>query len=100
MTPFYISIFLMCDFLGSPNVVYTNIGSLILFHTTKDVKAGEELCISYIESKCLLDSPIFRNDNLQRDFFCNCSRCADLTENDKQILKNTEILDERICEVK
>ena len=78
--------------------MYTTIGTVILFHTIRNVNAGEELCISYIETKTLFDNDLLRNDVLQRDFYCNCSRC-NLTAEDKEILQNEDLVDPRMCEV-
>lgn len=44
----------------APNVARFNIGDVAFFRTNRDVKQGEELCISYIESECLCESPAVR----------------------------------------
>jgi hypothetical protein len=43
-----------------PNVARFNVGDVQFFRTNGEVKAGEELCISYIESECLCENPVMR----------------------------------------
>jgi len=53
----------------TPNVARFNVGDVACFRTNRPVAAGEELCISYIESDCLCEPAPVRNELLgARDF--------------------------------
>ena len=51
-----------------PNCSRWAIGDVMFFVTNQPVKAGEELCISYIEHDVLCESPFRRNRMLRMDF--------------------------------
>ena len=51
-----------------PNVTRYAIGDVQFFVTNQDVKSGDELCISYIESEHLCENPELRSNLLDMDF--------------------------------
>jgi hypothetical protein len=51
-----------------PNVARYSIGDVMFFVTNQDVKHGDELCISYIESEHLCESSKVRSRLLDMDF--------------------------------
>jgi hypothetical protein len=51
-----------------PNVVRWAIGDVLFFVTNQDVKCGQELCISYIESESLCECSERRTNILDMDF--------------------------------
>jgi len=51
-------------------------GDITVFRTVRDVDAGEELCITYIESFLLAEPPDIRSGVLNRDFRCCCPHCC------------------------
>jgi Proteins containing SET domain len=51
-----------------PNVARYSIGDVMFFVTNNDVKSGDELCISYIESEHLCESSTVRSRLLDMDF--------------------------------
>ncbi|KAI6126853.1 hypothetical protein F5141DRAFT_1200569 [Pisolithus sp. B1] len=58
----------------SPNIRKTRQGRTLHFETTRAVSAGEELCISYVDT----DQPVEqRQKDLESSWFfrCDCSRC-------------------------
>ncbi|KAI6132914.1 SET domain-containing protein [Pisolithus croceorrhizus] len=58
----------------SPNIRKTRQGRTLHFETTRAVSAGEELCISYVDT----DQPVAqRQKDLESSWFfrCDCSRC-------------------------
>jgi SET domain-containing protein len=54
------------------------------FITTRDVNAGEELCISYVDVK---DDVVVRRSELPRNWYfdCACKRCEEELANLGQI---------------
>jgi SET domain-containing protein len=59
-----------CD----PNIAKVRQGRTVLFVTSKEVQAGDELCISYGHT----ERPVEERRRVLRDwwgFSCNCSRC-------------------------
>eukprot|EP00434_Breviolum_minutum_P020530 symbB.v1.2.018103.t1/scaffold1432.1/size120878/7 len=59
-----------------PSVQRYSIGDLTAFVTNQKVEAGEELCISYIESELLCAPKSLRSQSLNRDFTCSCPPCG------------------------
>ncbi|KAH7882983.1 SET domain-containing protein [Phlebopus sp. FC_14] len=60
----------------APNVRKTRVGRALHFETTRAIAAGEELCISYIDT----DSPVQRRRReLEESWFftCRCRRCEE-----------------------
>jgi hypothetical protein len=61
----------------SPNVNHYSIGDVTFFRALTDIKAGEELFISYIGRDLLVESKSIRDEFLDaRDFQCSCARCC------------------------
>ncbi len=52
----------------TPNISRWSIGDVMFFVTNQDVKAGTELCISYIESELLCENARIRSNLLEMDF--------------------------------
>merc|ERR1719215_196764 len=67
-----------CD----PCLARFSIGDLTAFVTNRPLKAGEELCISYIESELLCAPRSLRRQSLDRDFVCACTKCTSETGGD------------------
>ena len=81
-------------------MVYYTIDNVLLVHVSRNVKANEELCFSYMESSSLADSALFRNVHLDRDFICGCALCKDeLREYDIKLIQDPNAVDPRMCEV-
>lgn len=59
-----------------PSVARFSIGDVTVFVTNGEVQAGEELCISYIETELLCAPTSLRCQSLNRDFTCTCPRCS------------------------
>jgi len=59
-----------------PSVSRFSIGDLTAFVTNRPVKAGHELCISYIETELLCAPRSLRSQSLNRDFTCSCTKCV------------------------
>jgi len=59
-----------------PNIGRYSLGDATFFRTSRPVKAGEELCISYIEAETLVETKRFRHQVLNRDFTCTCRKCT------------------------
>merc|ERR1712224_1079617 len=57
----------------SPNLMRYNIGDCLIFRTNSAVKAGTELCFSYLAPEVLHCSVKVRARHL--DFTCSCHRC-------------------------
>lgn len=60
----------------TPNATRFAIGDVLVFRTNTLVAAGQELCISYIESEALSEHRALRQQSLDRDFQCSCSKCS------------------------
>jgi hypothetical protein len=58
-----------------PNCIYTSEGSSMTFRTIRSVKAGEELCVNYVD---LYKTRRTRRVELQvsKQFNCECIRCS------------------------
>ncbi|CAJ1377058.1 unnamed protein product [Effrenium voratum] len=59
-----------------PTVQRCSIGDLTAFVTSRRLQAGDELCISYIESELLCAPKSLRSQSLNRDFTCTCRPCT------------------------
>jgi len=59
-----------------PNVSRYSVGDITAFVTNRSVEAGEELCISYVETDLLCAPRTLRAQSLNRDFTCACPRCT------------------------
>lgn len=58
----------------SPNIKKTFEGRQLVFRTIKPVKSGEQLCLSYVDTKLALNLRQWRLST-QYFFDCRCSRC-------------------------
>ena len=60
----------------TPNVVKRQEGRALHFEATQRILAGEELCISYIDTDLLVDE---RRRELEASWFftCHCARCEE-----------------------
>eukprot|EP00933_Yihiella_yeosuensis_P072671 TRINITY_DN81146_c0_g1_i1.p1 TRINITY_DN81146_c0_g1~~TRINITY_DN81146_c0_g1_i1.p1 ORF type:complete len:562 (+),score=128.18 TRINITY_DN81146_c0_g1_i1:50-1735(+) len=59
-----------------PSVARFSIGDITAFVTNRAIAAGDELCISYIESELLCAPTSLRRQSLNRDFTCACQKCV------------------------
>lgn len=61
-----------------PNVQKRRVGRTLHFETTRGIRAGEELCISYIDTDSPADQ---RRRELEESWFftCRCVRCEQET---------------------
>jgi len=60
-----------------PSITRFSIGDVTAFVTNRPVAAGEELCISYIESELLCAPTSMRCQSINRDFVCSCVACTE-----------------------
>jgi len=58
------------------NLARFSVGDVTVFVTNRPIAAGDELCISYIESELLSAPQSVRSQSLNRDFTCECNRCS------------------------
>ena len=77
-----------------PNVSRYAIGDIMFFVTNQSIPKGEELCISYIESEHLCESPTIRSSLLDMDFQESGSN-GDNKNNDDDDNKNNNIIEPR-----
>ena len=59
----------------APNCHKFFLGDIAFFATLREVKAGEELCHSYLPPDGLVQAARERSARLDRDFVCCCERC-------------------------
>ena len=69
-----------CSFFNhscEPNCFYFGIANMLIVKAIKDIKKGEELCVSYIEPKPMA---LRKNELLKWDFTCDCKYCKQEAE--------------------
>lgn len=82
-----------------PQVSYFALGNIVAFVTNRAVRAGEELCINYIETELLCTPTPMRQKFLNRDFTCGCQLCnASLPEGSPPPRCRFRRLDDRLQE--
>ncbi len=68
-----------------PNVLRYAIGDVMFFVANQDISSGEELCISYIETEHLCESPALRSQLLDMDFEDGCGYSSASKKGDEDI---------------
>ncbi|CDJ33853.1 uncharacterized protein EMH_0056800 [Eimeria mitis] len=69
-----------------PNVTYRNLEGLLVYFATRDISAGEEISMTYIDQ--LYASASFRSKRLLQTkcFTCKCARCGSMNDKERRIL--------------